>query len=225
MRIACVSGWGQPADALAAIAPSATHVTYADQPSVTSALQAIATQARGHELLIGWSLGGQLALRAIATGLLRPKRLVLIATPFQFVQSASLPIGMPIDLFAKFKHNYAKNPQNTLKKAWELIALNDSNAQNVLNHLAKQDRDAVFAQNWGQWLQILENFSCKTLDTNDIPAPLLIHGDHDHVVYPNQAAQFKKLLPKARLEILPSCGHAPHWHNPEQVKTLIDNYV
>ncbi len=224
MRVACLSGWGQPHDALESCVPDnavATHIDFARHDSVNAAILKIAEQARGAEIVVGWSLGGQMALRAIASGMLQPSKLVLIATPFQFVKSASLPIGMPADLFAKFSENYAKNPENTLKKAWDLMAKDDTKAENIQKHIKKNDKKAVMARNWGSWLQILENYTCKDLQTADMPATLLIHGDRDLVVFHEQSEQMIGILPKARLETIEGSGHAPHWHDPARIKTLI----
>lgn len=225
MRIACLSGWGQPYDALASLVPESasyiTHIDYARHDSANAAIVHIAEKARGSDMVVGWSLGGQMALRAIATGLLKPERLVLIATPFQFVKSPTLPLGMPTDLFEKFKNNYAKNPQNTLKKAWGLIAKDDTRAETIEKHLAAQDKEEVLAKNWGNWLHILENHTCKNLYTEQTPPTLLIHGDRDLVVYHEQSEAMIGILPNARLETIAGCGHAPHWHDPERIKALI----
>ncbi len=225
MHIACLSGWGQPADALASIIPpsatSITHIDYARHESANAALLHIAEKAKGCDMVVGWSLGGQLALRAIASGIFHPSRLVLIAAPFQFVKNAALPLGMPRDLFEKFRDNYDKTPLATLKKAWELISKDDSNAQTVRNHLLATDKEELLTKNWGNWLQILENFTCKDLYTAESPPTLLIHGDRDLVVYPEQSEKMLTILPRARLETFPGCGHAPHWHDAARVQSLI----
>ena len=65
MRTLCLSGWGQPADALASIAPDATHLGYTHHDNVADVLSAIAKEAARYDRIIGWSLGGQLAVRAV----------------------------------------------------------------------------------------------------------------------------------------------------------------
>jgi len=135
--IMTLSGWGQPHDALAAIAPEATHVDYARHTSVLGALADIAARANEHDMVVGWSLGGQLAVRAIAAGMFRPKQLVLIATPFQFVATPQRSLGMKRDLYDKFRGNYARHPERTLHKAWELIHKGDTNADEVRRYLSR----------------------------------------------------------------------------------------
>ncbi|NBX30079.1 alpha/beta fold hydrolase, partial [bacterium] len=182
MRIACLSGWGQPHDALECVAPGATHIDYARHDSANAALLHIAAHARDHDVVIGWSLGGQLAVRAIAAGMLRTRALVLIAAPFQFVKNAQLPLGMPQDLFATFRANFARKPHATLNKAWELIAKDDSNDHHVRGQLATQDREAVLRGHWLAWLDLLEQYSAQGLLIENAPPTLLVHGEKDLVV-------------------------------------------
>ncbi len=223
MRTLCISGWGQPYDALAGIAPDATHIDYTQLADAEATLAAIAKAAKDHDTVIGWSLGGQLAVRAIAAGLMKPKKLVLIAASFQFVKREN-DIGMPRDTFRMFRDNYIGNPERTLKKAWELIAYGDTREQEVKKHLARQDMKKALAGNWLQWLDDLEQFSCEGLVFKDIPPTLLIHGDRDAVVRHEQSQRFLGMLPEARLVTLPGCGHAPHWHDAKQVKELCSTH-
>lgn len=225
MRIACLSGWGQPANALASLVPGALHIDYSRHSSANAALLEIAAQARGHEIIIGWSLGGQLALRAIAAGLVKARKLVLIAAPFQFVSQAQNPLGMPQDMFEKFRANYERNPEQTLHKAWELIAKDDANEETVRSHLLAQDRAAVLRQPWLYWLDALSSYSCESLYVDETPDTLIIQGARDLVVYPEQANALKGLLPAAKLHRLGGSGHAPHWHDGAMLNQLIMEFT
>ena len=218
--ILTLSGWGQPHDALSHLAPTARHIDYARHQSVSAALLDIAHEPQP-DLVIGWSLGGQLAVRAIAAGMLKPRKLVLIAAPFQFVKTPQRPIGMPRDAFDTFRDNYRRNPQRTLAKAWELIAKDDTNADEVRTHLGKHEKHIVLEKDWLHWLDLLESFSCDGLHLAEFPPTTIIHGDRDLVVYPEQSLEFSKSIPHAKLISLSGCGHAPHWHDFERIKKAI----
>lgn len=220
-RTLTLSGWGQPCDALLSLLPGSEAVEYARHASPQAALLEILERARYVDRIVAWSLGAQLALRAVASGRLRLKQLVLIAPPFQFVKTEALPLGMPADLFAMFCDNYRRNPERTLRKAWELIAFGDIQTERIRMVLAGQDRQAVLARDWLAWLHCLEIFSCTGLNLSDPPPTLLIHGDQDAVVYPKQMAQFSSILPNAATLMLEQCGHAPHWHDPDRVRQAI----
>jgi pimeloyl-[acyl-carrier protein] methyl ester esterase len=225
MRTLCLSGWGQPHDALASIASEATHFAYAHHDTVHHALVAIANAAQTHEVIIGWSLGGQLAVRAIAAGMMRPSRLVLIAVPFQFVETPQYRLGMKRDAYEKFRGNYISNPMRTLDKAWELITKDDERADDIRDHLNRHDKEKVLAADWLHWLDMLDGFSCQDLHFGDFPPTLLVHGAHDVVVEARQAKRFAEALPQAKLAVWKDCGHAPHWHDTEKLKQLIRTHV
>ena len=229
MRILTLSGWGQPHNALADIVvdtvPEATHFDYSHYANIEDALTGIAAVAKNKDAVIGWSLGGQLAVRAISAGLMRPEKLVLISVPFQFVRSEAIKLGMPRDVFQKFRDNYEKNASRTLEKAWELIAIGDKNHDHIRAQLAKHTPEDILAKNWLRWLDMLDGFSCSDLDYSKFPSSLLIHGAQDAVVNYSQIHEFSKSIPHNKHIILPDAGHAPHWHDNRAIKQYVDEYL
>lgn len=223
MRILTLSGWGQPHDALAAIAPDATHVDYAQYPAIEEALAHIAEVAQGHDAVIGWSLGGQLAARAIGIGMSRPRKLTLIATPFKLVHDGKNG-SMGRGTHEKFRDNYAANPDRTLRKAYELIAHGDSRAAEVRGYLSRHDRQSVLSNDWLSWFDRLKDLSAENLDFSLFPPTLLVHGENDAVAGAAQAERFAAALPKATLALWKGCGHAPHWHDPAALAALIKEH-
>jgi pimeloyl-[acyl-carrier protein] methyl ester esterase len=225
MSILALSGWGQPHDALSAIAPDALHFDYGRYETEDDALAAIAHAGRHAKTVIGWSLGGQLALRLIAQGMLKPQKLVLIAAPFQFVETASKPLGMKRDLHEKFRGNFISNPERTLNKSWELIIKDDRHEEKIRSRMQQQDKQTVLSREWLGWLDALERFSCDNLDMGAVPPTLILHGEKDVVISPEQSLHFVQRLPKATLHMLPDCGHAPHWHDCAHVAQLIRGHA
>jgi pimeloyl-[acyl-carrier protein] methyl ester esterase len=219
MKTVALSGWGQPHDALRAIAPDAVHVPYAGAESVEQAFALLAPH-RDAQTLIGWSMGGQMAVRAVADGVLKPKLLVLIATPFQFIRNTPAGVGMPPDIFAQYSDNYRRNPERTLNKSYALIAHNDKNADTVWEYLAEA-RLRIPQADWQRWLEWLSDYSCHSLDFSQFPLTLLLHGSEDVVVSPLQSQAYRDRLPCSELRMLEGCGHAPHWHDSERVRGLI----
>ncbi|MDX2073754.1 MAG: alpha/beta hydrolase [Alphaproteobacteria bacterium] len=214
-----LSGWGQPHDALAHLAPGSMAVDYAHAANAAEAIRMIASAQP--ERVIGWSLGGQLAVRAVAEGAVRPAQLVLIATPYQFVDSST--VGR--ETFEKFSANYRANPQRTLHKAWELIHYEDAKSVCIADQLAMFDKEAVLRKDWLRWLHLLEGFSCDALDFSAFPRTLLVHGTLDKVVGAAQSIRMAQRLPHARVEQWEHCGHAPHLHDAERLKGLIAEHA
>lgn len=226
MKFLALSGWGQPHDTLADVIPeNSTHFDYTGYATIEEALAAIADSVKNHNVVIGWSLGGQLAVRAIAAGLMQPEKLILIGVPFQFVQSAELKIGMPRDKFDKFRDNYQKNPARTLAKAWELTALGDRRPKHIRAQFGRYDQQSMLQKDWLRWLDMLDGFSSSVLDFGKFPPSLIIHGMQDKVVDYTQAQEFMKRITGAKHIMLQDAGHAPHWHDTNLIKRHIGEYL
>src|SRR5690349_8984668 len=118
-----ISGWGQAHDSLASIAPdSATHLDYSNFTNIGAFFDSIKGQAP--DILVGWSLGGQIALRAISDGIIKPKKLVLLATPYQFVASKDVKCAMDRDTFNLFHTGFENDPVKAIKRFLTLISMN-----------------------------------------------------------------------------------------------------
>jgi pimeloyl-ACP methyl ester carboxylesterase len=223
--IITLSGWGQPHDALSDLLPGSTPLGYAKEASVQTALQRIAQAGAGADLVAGWSLGGQMAVRAIAEKRFRPKALLLIGAAFQFVESQELKLGLKHDQFDKFLGNYERNPERTLTKGWELITKGDDRNEQVRAILAAQDKAEILSADWLTWLRSLEDFTCRNFTLADFPPTLIVHGKGDVVVDCAQSDAFAKAIPHGVLSQWEHTGHAPHWHDPARLRALVEEHL
>ena len=100
------------------------------------------------DVVIGWSLGGQLATQLVdilykQTG--QTKTLITLASNPCFVAHDNWQTAMPADVFSQFKASFLQNPQATLKRFYYLITLGSSQAkqdwmsvQNIANPPAQE---------------------------------------------------------------------------------------
>lgn len=212
------SGWGQNYDALENIAPNAKHIDYTKFNNIEELFASL--QNTPCDILIGWSLGGQLALRAIDADVIKPKRLVLISTPFQFVSGKGLKCGIDIDSFNEFENEFTHDPVQTLKQFASLIARGDKDANKIARELRKSDK--ADAEKWLYWLDQLRTFSCQAMNYAKIPPTLAIVGSGDSVIGSAQVDLFRPLIRSGyKTAVLPQCGHAPHLHDEQKVRDLI----
>lgn len=217
------SGWGQKPDSLVQAintAPDRTtiqYVNYADRANITEVLDDI----RGTfcDLAIGWSLGGQILLRALAAGAIHPRHLILLATPFQFHASPEYPEGAPAEMLASIVTRYRQNPQAMLLHFASLIAEGDRNNVRLLPVLEQQIYPKT--PHWIYWLEELAAFSCLDLDPSLIPSIHLLHGTEDQVISYAQSQYFLKHFPDTHLHTLSACGHAPHLHDSDHFNHTI----
>lgn len=209
------SGWGQQPDALMHVcpAPENTKMTYMDYSQYGDITQVFdKLTGRNCDLAIGWSLGGQIALRAIHQGVITPSHVLLLAAPFQFCRSADYPEGMPPEMLTSIKASYQQDPTSMLLQFASLIAQGDR--QNQLLPMLHQQMHPT-NPHWLYWLDELAAFSCKTLNPTTIPPIYIVHGTKDHVIPYAQSQYFLNYFRKVHIDTRTGCGHAPHLDNPD----------
>ncbi|MBA3788520.1 MAG: alpha/beta fold hydrolase, partial [Actinobacteria bacterium] len=60
----------------------------------------------------------------------------------------------------------------------------------------------------------------------ELAAPTLVqHGDGDVVVDPRNAEVLVDLIPDARLEVYPGCGHLFFWQEPERFVRELEEFL
>ena len=170
------------------------------------------------EVIIGWSLGGQIALRLIQHKIFTPKLLVLIAPPFQMVKDARIQAGMSIKTYNEFFDNLSKAPDATLKKFSILSIMNDKNKSQIIKNLDISDENH---QKLIIWLQELKDFSCFDFDFTNMPPTLFYIGAGDMVVHNSQSKYFADRIDDFELHIFDNCGHAPHLSDKELFNNIL----
>lgn len=53
----------------------------------------------------------------------------------------------------------------------------------------------------------------------------IVWGKDDAMLPLAYAEEFKRLIPGARLEVIPSCGHLPHYEQPEKTASLVLSFI
>ncbi len=216
MNLLCLTGWQQPADALAPYIPEgAVHVPYAGFTDTESLFASLPLEA---DVAIGWSLGGQLLVRAIAGKRIRVKKLILIGAPFQFMASDGFAHGATQQLWQGIRASYKNNPDSMIKEFSGHVAAGDSYAARIIRTLNKT---LSVWENGLFWLDELARFSCCGLDFSAFPPTLLLHGRNDRVIHHEQARFFVKAIRGAELISPDDCGHAPHMHDEGLLKGIL----
>ncbi|MFZ4125682.1 MAG: alpha/beta fold hydrolase [Rickettsiales bacterium] len=218
MKTLTLSGWTQPADALASIVPDSVHFDYSDYSNPEASFDGL-KQFQHIEYVVAWSMGGQLALRAIAAGVLKPKKLVLIAAPYQFVGKD----GMDAFTFTQFRQNYAADATRSKTRFHGLIAKGDVRHRAIVGLLGHHP-EVENTQRWLPWLDELAQFSVESLDKSVIPAPFVIHGTEDVIVPLKQSEALLAHLGAGQLDAWESCGHAPHLHDTEMFRKRLSEW-
>jgi pimeloyl-ACP methyl ester carboxylesterase len=222
MNIVALAGWLQPADTLKTLLPAAEVLDYSALPDIDAVAEALA--ARQPELLVGWSLGGVLAVQSVLQNpQLRPKKLVILGSPFQFIASPEIPEGATPEALATMRSHYLADP---LRMANYLQgAINEGmSSDSPLCPLAPNAADTVA---WLPWLEYLgkasfnerscgvpteqgEARSGGERSAGGLPPLKIIHGAKDAIVPVVQAKYWSRIFPQTQVLVLPKASHAPH---------------
>jgi pimeloyl-ACP methyl ester carboxylesterase len=216
-----LSGWGNASESLDNILPSnvtdVSHFRYhhlQDKEEVMRALTSIDSQP---DIVVGWSLGGKLAVNAVAEGVLKPKLLVLVGTSYEYVPNGGINNAVKDLKQGDFYENFRADPEETRRHFIDSMLKGDSRADAMRPDIKL---DAEHDMDWLHWLKELQ-FGCEKADLSSMPRTLIVHGQNDAIVLPKQAEEMHRHIPNSRLEMIPASGHMPHLHASESVKALI----
>jgi pimeloyl-[acyl-carrier protein] methyl ester esterase len=174
-------------------------------------LQLIAAQLPADATLIGWSLGGQLALQLAARPACAVRSLVLIATTPRFVQDADWPHGLPAATYQQFAAQLERDSAGAVARFLELQVRADRYAQATLASLrsALEEHGTAHPQALQAGLALLAQNDLRALAPTMRLPTLVIAGQSDRITPPGAARALSALLPCAYLLELPRTGHAP----------------
>lgn len=208
----CLTGWQQKSDALAVIVPNALHFNYAAYDNADAMFRALPQEA---ELAVGWSLGGQLLVRAIAGGFLKAEKLILLSVPFQCVADEYFSHAMSAADFKNIRASYAGDPCMMVAQFQAIAGFGDKKVIRELSHGITIWDNGLF------WLEELGRITCRWFDFSLLPETVIVHGTGDKVIDAAQAKEFAARIASTQCVLLPEMSHALHLQAPEQLRELV----
>jgi pimeloyl-[acyl-carrier protein] methyl ester esterase len=173
--------------------------------------------------LLGWSLGGQLALRMAARAPERVSRLILVASTPRFVASADWPHGLEAAVLQRFAAGLSQDPARIVDAFLELQVRGGHSATAVLAQLRQaleqhgEATDAALAAG----LEQLATTDLRELAGALALPVLLFGGQNDRVTPPAALRALAAQLRAARLVELRRAAHAPFLsHRAELLREL-----
>jgi pimeloyl-[acyl-carrier protein] methyl ester esterase len=234
-------GWGMNLrvfDGMVAVLAGHYRVTVIDLPghgaspwtaqtTPQSWLASLAATLPRAATLVGWSLGGQLALQLAAQPALAVRRLVLIASSPRFVQAPDWPAGLTAATLQAFAAQLERDAPRTIADFLELQVRGSLDAAGVRTRLqqALQQHGAAHPAALRAGLELLEHNDLRELARRvDLPA-LLIAGQYDRVTPPQAAQALARLMPRAQLLQIPRAGHAPFLSHPAPISAALLDFM
>jgi len=177
--------------------------------------------------LLGWSLGGQLAMEIAAKHPGRVRRLVLVATTPCFVRRRGWNAGTPRAMFDEFTWRLAQDPQATLKNFLSRIARDDVNERSVLRKLraALSAAAAPDALALRVGLDLLRHTDLRNRVAGiDVPT-LIMHGTRDRIVPPAASRWLAGRIPRAYFTAMPGAAHAPFLSDSNAFAASLNDFL
>lgn len=185
----------------------------------------IAQSVVANTILIGWSLGAQVAMRIALNQPEKISRLVLIGATPCFVNREDWPHGVADEVFEQFSMNLAEDYAGTIRRFLYLQAQGSDAVRTVLSELRTrllaQPRPAEGALEAG--LGILRGTDLRN-EVSRLSVPVsLIHGSGDKLAPVSAARWLMETIPDSCLHEIKGAGHAPFLSHAEEVARLIAN--
>jgi len=165
---------------------------------------------------LGWSLGGQVALRAALSASSRVTGLSLVATTPRFVQEPGWACAMPVETFEQFAAALHGDPTATLSRFLSLQVKGAEHARETLKLLRAELAERPPASEIGlaQGLDLLLRNDLRA-GLKDLACPShWLFGSRDTLVPAGLQKRILEHLPAADIEEIPGAGHAPFLSHP-----------
>ena len=177
--------------------------------------------------LLGWSLGGQIALDLAAAMPGQIDKLVLVAATPRFAQSPDWPYGMPPATITKLATQLRQDYRQTVSDFLELQVRGSIEGTGVLEQL----RHALFVH--GQARPEALEAGLNTLATSDLrptlphvrTPTLVIGGQNDRITAPAASRALAQALPDARYVEMRRAAHAPFLSHRKEFAAVVDRFL
>lgn len=188
---------------------------------------ALAAAIPEHSIVVGWSLGGLIALQYALSYSHRVNKLVLVACSPQFVRSEDWPDAMDQTVLDEFAAALCVDYRQTVLRFLALQSMGSEHARAEIREL----RDKVFAEGEPNpaalrgGLDILKNTRLRT-ELAQLDCPVLwIGGDRDRLVPKACIQQAARLNPHSREHLIAGAGHAAFMSHTQEFLDTLNGFV
>ena len=178
-------------------------------------------------ILLGWSLGGQIAIAYQKKFPKKIKHLILVSSTPCFINKKEWNYGVEKDIFEKFASQLLVNWKKTIHQFFLLQLYGEPNIRKVtakleetILSLGKPDPRALKAG-----LKLLMDTDCRENLININVKTLIVTGDKDRLTSLASSKYMADIIPDSSLKIFPGASHIPFLLEPETFVQSILNFV
>ncbi len=246
-KLVIVNGWSMPASlwcdfAASVEADRGSCIIDLDQSLTCQQwCQRIAAEVDDSSLLLGWSLGGTLAIAAVAGQFCRPAALLVLQTNPCFVARSDWPTAMAPAIYEGFEQGLRENLAATLKKFDYLAAqvqadpgqLPSASSESAMR-ATRDDLKALKAaradgrtspEALANGLHLLRELDVRTALAGLRVPTLLLLGEADALVPVSLAEMAVVDGVHARVRVIPGMGHCPWGSFAPQVRDALAGWL
>ena len=195
--------------------------------ALESVVDAIVRELPGQAcVIVGWSLGGNVALRLAEKYPQRIKSLVLIASNPRFIKTESWP-GVASQALKEFADNLQKSCTPTLLRFMSLQVQGKPDTKSNLKQIktAMQECAAPTPEVLEAGLSVLQTVDqTKVLSSIGMPV-LMILGEQDTLVPVSVGKFCQSLNAQIDVKIIAGAGHVPFITDQEQLLMLMQDFM
>jgi pimeloyl-[acyl-carrier protein] methyl ester esterase len=177
--------------------------------------------------VLGWSLGGMLALELARRHPRHLRALLLVATTPKFLAGPDWEHGLPAEVLGQFTRGLEQDYRRTVQNFLALQTRGDERAHETLRLLrarlalhGEPDRRGLAIG-----LDILRDADLRdALPHITLPA-LVVAGEHDRLTPPAAGHALAAQLPAARFHRVGRSGHAPFLSHPAEVLAEVTAFL
>ena len=174
-------------------------------------------------ILVGWSLGGMLALEACAAGF-RPRALITIAAGASFCRRPDFGLGVSPAVVRGMRQRLKTEPAEVLEDFYrQLLAPGEREWQDALRTLLPQGLEPGWLSQGLEYLRTRD--LRRALADVEAESLTIVHGTRDRIAPAAQAYFLKEQLPGAHLVMLTGAGHVPMVSRYRELNELIADFL
>lgn len=185
----------------------------------------IATVMEQGARVVGWSLGGMVALNLACRYPHLVKQLVLVASSPQFACSDDWPCAVDNSVINSFASDLHKDYRATILRFLAIQTLGSEQAKPVIREL----REKVFINGephidtLSKGLQLLISTNLRTVAAKVQCPTLIVLGEKDTMAPASSGEHTQQLIAGSNVKIIPGAGHAPFIsHSEEFIKSVME---
>jgi len=171
---------------------------------------------------LGWSLGGQVALQAAASGAAVRALILLAATP-RFTAAPDWPHGVSAQELDDLRRQVDRDPERARAGFVALLARGGADSRRAAGHLRRALRTAAFsATGLRSALDWLAETDLRPALPSIVQPAWWLNGDEDPLAAPPTGPSASALMPRGQFGRLQGSGHVPFLTHADAIVSTLE---